>query len=200
MKNSEENETETETEYSSDSVKTNSSDENIEGYRNMVKDDQRAISNDAVDYKLFTRLIFPNLKYLTSMPNALNQFRSFLKLEFADENIDFWNEAEQYQSYKNGHEDQKYIAKRIYDKYISAKAGREINIEHGIKVEISDKIREGLIDRDLFVGAKNCIENLLLNDKFTRFLESKFAKQILQDKLKLLERIYNQEVLEVKDF
>nr|XP_039269484.1 uncharacterized protein LOC120344360 isoform X1 [Styela clava]XP_039269485.1 uncharacterized protein LOC120344360 isoform X2 [Styela clava] len=95
----------------------------------------------------------------------LNEFRSFLKKEFSDENLDFWQECECYKAEKM--ERQPKIAHKLYIKYLKPMSPREVNVDGKIREEISRRILNA--DKETFFPAQNQIYKLMQNDSFPRF-------------------------------
>ena len=70
----------------------------------------------------------PNLFFFfffLSFPDGLAAFRSFLKTEFSDENIEFWMACEEYKKIKSS---TKLVSKanKIFHEFIDIQAPREV--------------------------------------------------------------------------
>lgn len=53
-------------------------------------------------------------------------FRTFLKGEFSDENVDFWIECEEFRKMKEGKKSTIQKAHSIYSKYIAEQSPKEV--------------------------------------------------------------------------
>lgn len=62
---------------------------------------------------------------ICSIPDGLAAFRTFLKTEYSDENIEFWMACEEYKKTKNS---SKLMSKasKIYKEFIDIQAPREV--------------------------------------------------------------------------
>ncbi|KFV76390.1 Regulator of G-protein signaling 21, partial [Dryobates pubescens] len=78
---------------------------------------------------------------LLANKDGLAAFRTFLKSEFSEENVDFWLACE---DFKKTRSSTKMAAKaqKIYSEFIQANAPKEINIDFHTKNDISQNISE----------------------------------------------------------
>lgn len=60
--------------------------------------------------------------------DGLALFNAFLKTEYSDENLEFWNACESYKSL-SGHKKLYKEAQKIYSQHLSVQAPREVDIE-----------------------------------------------------------------------
>ncbi|KAJ6229877.1 diflavin flavoprotein a 2-related [Anaeramoeba flamelloides] len=157
--------------------------------------------NSTVDIDTDSQLIlvelFPNIKSLIISNQGIQAFKQFLETEYSEENIEFWNEVEQFQLLKDGHENQEKIAKKIYENYIAYDSPKQINIDHFTRVKLTEKIKQKKLTSSMFKNAQNEIENLLQRDSFPRFMISKKAEKLIQEKRDLKEKLDQQELKEI---
>lgn len=59
------------------------------------------------------------------MPDGLASFKSFLKSEFSEENLEFWMACEDYKKIKSPVK-MAETAKKIYEEFIQAEAPKEV--------------------------------------------------------------------------
>nr|XP_006129210.2 regulator of G-protein signaling 21 [Pelodiscus sinensis] len=78
---------------------------------------------------------------LLESKDGLDAFRTFLKSEFSEENIDFWMACEDFKKTKSS---AKIVSKaqKIYSEFIQADAPREINIDFTTRDCITQNISE----------------------------------------------------------
>lgn len=108
---------------------------------------------------------------------GLASFRSFLKSEFSEENLDFWMACEDYRKTKvPARLAQK--ARRIYEEFIRAEAPREVNIDHFTK----DLTMKNLVEPSpsSFDVAQKRIHALMEKDSLPRFLRSEFYQELMK--------------------
>uniref|UniRef100_UPI00358E078F regulator of G-protein signaling 20-like n=1 Tax=Myxine glutinosa TaxID=7769 RepID=UPI00358E078F len=94
---------------------------------------------------------------LLETPHGLQHFHEFLRSQFSDENLLFWEACEELKA----EQDQEAIARKaktIYDDYVSVFSPREI-----------------------FLDAQQQIYTLMRRDCFPRFITSNFYKELLED-------------------
>ncbi|KAL0966792.1 hypothetical protein UPYG_G00300200 [Umbra pygmaea] len=117
-----------------------------------------------------------SLSRLLSSKYGISTFQAFLKSEFSDENIEFWQVCEDFKKMRL-----KFVlnsrAKKIFNTYIEAHAPKEINIDH--------KTRE-LIRRNMktpkafcFDEAQRIVYSLMEKDSYPRFLRSSIYRNLL---------------------
>ncbi|XP_018609323.1 regulator of G-protein signaling 5-like [Scleropages formosus] len=101
---------------------------------------------------------------------GLATFRSFLRSEFSEENIEFWVACEDFKKEKSS---VKMAAKaqKIYEEFIQTEAPREVNIDYFTK----DMTLRNLValSPSTFDLAQKRIYSLMEKDSFARFLQSK---------------------------
>ncbi|NXX49734.1 RGS21 protein, partial [Tricholaema leucomelas] len=109
--------------------------------------------------------------------DGLAAFRTFLKSEFSEENVDFWLACEDFKKTKSS---TKMVAKaqKIYSDFIQADAPKEINIDFHTKNDISQNISEPTLS--CFDDAQRLIYSLMAKDSFPRFLRSEAYKDLVK--------------------
>ncbi|XP_070764315.1 regulator of G-protein signaling 5-like isoform X2 [Enoplosus armatus] len=112
---------------------------------------------------------------------GLAAFRSFLRSEFSDENIEFWTSCEDFKKTKNPVK-MAAKAKKIYEDFIQSEGPREVrdslvNIDHFTK----DVTLRNLVDLSpaTFDLAQKRIYALMEKDSFGRFLRSEQYQELL---------------------
>lgn len=63
---------------------------------------------------------------VVAVPDGLATFRTFLKSEYSDENIEFWLTCEDYKKIKSSFR-MSSRAKKIYEQFIKAESPKEVN-------------------------------------------------------------------------
>ncbi|XP_078417928.1 regulator of G-protein signaling 5-like [Cetorhinus maximus] len=96
-------------------------------------------------------------------------FRSFLRNEFSEENIDFWLACEDYKKIKTPTK-LASEAKKIYTQFIKVEAPREVNIDFTTREHINKIIGEPTPSS--FDLAQKLIYSLMAKDCYPRFLRS----------------------------
>ncbi|KAL2089763.1 hypothetical protein ACEWY4_014451 [Coilia grayii] len=121
--------------------------------------------------------ISPSMKQLIShLSDGLTAFRSFLKTEFSDENIEFWLACEDYKKIKTP---AKLMSKaeKIYKEFIDVQAPREINIDHTTREETKAGLQQPTPSSLNLVQAR--VYSLMEKDSYPRFLRSKLYQDLL---------------------
>ncbi|KAL4660122.1 regulator of G-protein signaling 5-like [Arapaima gigas] len=98
---------------------------------------------------------------------GLASFRSFLRSEFSEENIEFWVACEDFKKTKSPVK-MAAKAKKIYEEFIQTEAPREVNIDHFTK-DVTLKNLVGLSPATFDLAQKR-IFALMEKDSFGRFL------------------------------
>ncbi|XP_078073408.1 regulator of G-protein signaling 3-like isoform X2 [Mustelus asterias] len=98
-------------------------------------------------------------------------FKGFLRTEFSDENIEFWQACEDYRKTKSN---SKLTAKarKIFEEFIATQAPREVNLDSHTKEVTSNNILSP--SRSTFDLAQKRIFGLMEKDSYPRFLRSEF--------------------------
>ncbi|XP_075616302.1 regulator of G-protein signaling 21 isoform X2 [Balearica regulorum gibbericeps] len=109
--------------------------------------------------------------------DGLEAFRTFLKSEFSEENMEFWLACEDFKKTKSSTKIASK-AQKIYSDFIQADAPKEINIDFHTKTHISQNISEPTLS--CFDDAQRLIYSLMAKDSFPRFLRSEEYKELVK--------------------
>ncbi|XP_034562311.1 regulator of G-protein signaling 8-like [Notolabrus celidotus] len=111
-----------------------------------------------------------------SFPDGLAAFRTFLKTEFSDENIEFWMACEEYKKIKSS---TKLVsrANRIFNEFIDIQAPREVNIDYRTREKTKQSLEDPSPTSLNEVQAK--IYSLMEKDSYPRFLRSKMYQDMV---------------------
>ncbi|KAG9351059.1 hypothetical protein JZ751_024949 [Albula glossodonta] len=109
--------------------------------------------------------------------DGLAAFRSFLRSEFSEENIEFWVACEDFKRTKSLMK-MAAKAKKIYEDFIQAEGPKEVNIDHFTK----DVTLRNLVDLSpsTFDLAQRRIYALMEKDSFGRFLRSDQYQELVK--------------------
>ncbi|KPP75636.1 regulator of G-protein signaling 5-like, partial [Scleropages formosus] len=108
---------------------------------------------------------------------GLTTFRSFLRSEFSDENIEFWVACEDFKKIKSPVK-MAAKAKKIYEEFIQTEALREVNIDHFTKDVTLRNLVE--LSPSTFDLAQKRIYALMEKDSFGRFLRSDQYQELIK--------------------
>ncbi|XP_034470232.1 regulator of G-protein signaling 13-like [Hippoglossus hippoglossus] len=117
-----------------------------------------------------------SLERLLSSKYGTKIFQAFLKSEFSDENIEFWQVCEDYKKIKSSFR-MSSRAKKIFKRYIQAEAPREINIDHKTRELIRWNIKAPTTA--CFDDAQRIVLGLMERDSYPRFLKSDIYKALM---------------------
>ncbi|XP_025783590.1 regulator of G-protein signaling 21 [Puma concolor] len=117
-----------------------------------------------------------NMDTLLNNQAGLDAFRTFLKSEFSEENVEFWLACEDFKKTESA-EKMASKAKMIYSEFIEADAPKEINIDFSTRDLISKNIAEPTLK--CFDEAQKLIYSLMAKDSFPRFLKSEIYKKLV---------------------
>uniref|UniRef100_A0A3P8TH42 Regulator of G protein signaling 1 n=1 Tax=Amphiprion percula TaxID=161767 RepID=A0A3P8TH42_AMPPE len=109
------------------------------------------------------------LESLLKDKKHLAAFRSFLKSEFSEENIEFWLACEAFRSTVSP-DDLRQKAEEIYQEFIQPTACREVNVDHHVREKIKKSLEKP--SRSCFDEAQKHIYLLMERDSCPRFLHS----------------------------
>lgn len=108
---------------------------------------------------------------------GLTAFRSFLKSEFSEENVEFWVACEDYKKTKSPAK-MALKAQKIYEEYIQTEAPREVNIDHFTKgVTLKNLVEPSPTSFDM---AQKKIHALMEKDSLPRFLRSDLYLELIE--------------------
>ncbi|XP_043941260.1 regulator of G-protein signaling 2-like [Protopterus annectens] len=105
-------------------------------------------------------------------------FRAFLKLEFSEENMDFWLASEDYRQTKSSRK-RSSKARKIYNEFIGPDACREINIDFLTKEMIANNLHSSI--PSCFDAAQRRVYSLMLNNAYPRFIQSEFYQGLCRE-------------------
>lgn len=108
---------------------------------------------------------------------GLATFRTFLKSEYSDENIEFWLTCEDYKKLTSSHK-MSSRAKKIFEQFVKAESPKEINIDYHTREEIKRNARRPTAQ--CFDDAQKIVYGLMERDSYPRFLRSEMYKSLLE--------------------
>ncbi|XP_059998012.1 regulator of G-protein signaling 21 [Lagenorhynchus albirostris] len=126
-----------------------------------------------------TTVCSENMDTLLTNQAGLHAFRTFLKSEFSEENVELWLVCEDFKKTESA-EKIASKAKMIYSEFIEADAPEEINIDFSTRDLISKNIAETTLK--CFDEAQQVIYSLMTKDSFPRFLKSEIYKKLVNSK------------------
>jgi len=119
-----------------------------------------------------------SFKSLLSSKDGRKVFSEFLKKEFSQENILFYEAVEELTLIQD--EDEIFDKTRtIYEDFISTLSPREVSLDSTIRDEIQEKMINP--DKEIFKNAKDHIYNLMLRDSYPRFRNSDIYRAALEE-------------------
>ncbi|KAL6468769.1 hypothetical protein MHYP_G00222930 [Metynnis hypsauchen] len=117
-----------------------------------------------------------SLERLLESKYGLATFRTFLKSEFSDENIEFWLTCEDYKKIKSSFR-MTSKAKKIYEQFVKAESPKEINIDYHTREQIKRNVKSPTIQ--CFDEAQKIVYGLMERDSYPRFLRSEMYRTLL---------------------
>ncbi|KAK1786717.1 hypothetical protein P4O66_017106 [Electrophorus voltai] len=121
--------------------------------------------------------VFPIISRKFAFAAGQQAFQEFLRSEYSEENILFWQACEDYKKIKNIPE-MVSAANRIYSEFVQVEAPRQINIDCGTRANITKCISEPTLES--FNKAQKQIYSLMTRDCYPRFLKSEIYQSILE--------------------
>ncbi|XP_034634749.1 regulator of G-protein signaling 5 [Trachemys scripta elegans] len=118
-----------------------------------------------------------SLEKLLQNAYGLASFRSFLRSEFSEENIEFWIACEEYKKIKSPAK-MAEKAKKIYEEFIQTEAPKEVNIDHCTKAVTMKNLVEPSVSS--FNEAQKRIFALMEKDSLPRFVRSEFYQELIK--------------------
>ncbi|XP_001332101.7 regulator of G-protein signaling 21 [Danio rerio] len=118
-----------------------------------------------------------SLERLLGSKYGLATFRTFLKSEFSDENIEFWLTCEDYKTITSSHK-MSSKARKIFEQFVEAESPKEINIDYQTREEIKRKMKSPTAQ--CFDEAQKIVYGLMERDSYPRFLRSEMYKSLLE--------------------
>ncbi|CAL8255916.1 unnamed protein product [Merluccius merluccius] len=119
-----------------------------------------------------------SLERLLESKYGLATFRTFLKSEFSDENIEFWLTCEDYKKIRSSFR-MSSRANKIYEQFIKAESPKEINIDHHTREQIKRSVKTPTVF--CFDDAQKIVYGLMERDSYPRFLRSDFYRTLLDN-------------------
>lgn len=118
-----------------------------------------------------------SLDKVLSNSYGLATFKSFLRSEFSEENIEFWEACEDFKKTKSPLK-MAIKAQKIYEDFIQTGGPKEVNIDHCTK----DVTLRNLVDLSpsTFELAQSRIYTLMEKDSFGRFLRFEQYQELLK--------------------
>ncbi|XP_077441311.1 regulator of G-protein signaling 21-like [Vanacampus margaritifer] len=104
-------------------------------------------------------------------------FCIFLKTEFCEENIEFWNACEDLRMLSS-HQELASKANSIYEEFIKSEAPKEVNIDFYTKNKIIQSLGEPNVAS--FLAAQQKVYSLMENNSYPRFIHSELYKELLR--------------------
>ncbi|NXT64814.1 RGS13 protein, partial [Chaetops frenatus] len=104
-------------------------------------------------------------------------YKTYLKTEHSDENMEFWLACEEYKKLTSQRK-RISMARKLFTSYIQAQAPNEINIDSPARKAIIRNIQEPT--QSCFDEAQRIIYRYMERDSYPRFLESQFYQKLKQ--------------------
>lgn len=109
------------------------------------------------------------------------RFRRYLRKVRAEENLRFWEAVKEFKSLPDGTPETNDKAKHIQRQFLGHDCPYEVHVPAAMLAEIGSKLEhESKIKTDLFDEALKCIEVVLRNDPYYRFLKSSDYRDLLK--------------------
>ncbi|OPJ77177.1 regulator of G-protein signaling 13 [Patagioenas fasciata monilis] len=102
-------------------------------------------------------------------------YKTYLKTEHSDENIEFWLACEAYKKITSQRK-RISVARKLFTHYIQPQAPNEINIDSPVRNAITRNIQEAT--QSCFDEAQRIIYMHMERDSYPRFLESNFYQKL----------------------
>ncbi|NWR83861.1 RGS13 protein, partial [Furnarius figulus] len=102
-------------------------------------------------------------------------YKTYLKTEHSDENIEFWLACEVYKKITSQRK-RIAMARKLFTSYIQPQAPNEINIDSPVRKAITRNIQEPT--ESCFDEAQRIIYMHMERDSYPRFLESQFYQKL----------------------
>ncbi|KAM4728614.1 regulator of G-protein signaling 21-like [Anableps anableps] len=118
-------------------------------------------------------LLEASLETVLSKKSGRRVFWEFLRLEFCEENLEFWLACKEYQSFYSL-EEQKRIAASIYEEFIRDGSPKQVNLDSCTREAIRKSLEQP--GPSCFAVAEKKIYILMENCSFPRFIETESYK------------------------
>ncbi|XP_008115101.2 regulator of G-protein signaling 13 [Anolis carolinensis] len=103
-------------------------------------------------------------------------YKSYLKTEYSDENIDFWLTCERYKKIASQRK-RTAVAQKLFNEYIQPQAPREINIDSPARESIIAEIQEP--SQSCFDEVQKIVYLHMERDSYPRFLGSEIYQNLI---------------------
>ncbi|KAM9326776.1 regulator of G-protein signaling 16-like [Gastrophryne carolinensis] len=133
------------------------------------KDGVRNCTKEAMKWK-------ESFGQLLNSKDGLTAFRTFLKTEFSEENLEFWVACEEYKKTQSANK-LPGKAQCIFQEFLQTGAPREVNIDHQTREHTRQQI--SVACRNCFDAAQEQTRILMEKDSYPRFLKSPIYQQLL---------------------
>ena len=114
-----------------------------------------------------------SLESVLADPEGKSNFYEFLKKEFSEENLQFWDDVQELKV-TNGRSKIKQKVKEIYLAYIIEEAPKMLNLTMPVRLTVASNVIKNPGDKDCFSQAEESIFILMSTDSFRRFMSSFF--------------------------
>ncbi|KAL4660121.1 regulator of G-protein signaling 4-like [Arapaima gigas] len=149
----------------------------IQQHQSVVSNEEEKVTpvkrTDPVEVKKWAE----SLDNLVNHEVGLSTFKTFLKMEFSQENIEFWMACEEYKR-TTSKEQLTAKAKEIYNTYVDVDSPKEVNLDAVTREETKRSLKD--IGPSSFNEAQKKIFLLMEKDSYRRFLKSKMFLDLLQ--------------------
>ncbi|KAJ3450273.1 leucine-rich repeat isoform f [Anaeramoeba flamelloides] len=138
------------------------------------KSSQTVVVNSVTTIKIhFEQILFDQ--------TCLDWFNKFLQKEYAEENLMFYYAVKAFKKIdENSQTLLETSAQKIFSDYVSTTSDYQINIEHSIRKNITNKIKnQEYFQSDLFDDALIVIIEMLKTDSYPKFLKSDFYPKMV---------------------
>uniref|UniRef100_A0AC35EZ93 RGS domain-containing protein n=1 Tax=Panagrolaimus sp. PS1159 TaxID=55785 RepID=A0AC35EZ93_9BILA len=123
-----------------------------------------------------TLTLFVKKQYYVCLPCGQKYFAEFLKSEYSDENILFWQACEELKRERNTEKIEEK-ARIIYEDFISILSPKEVSLDSRVREIINNNMVHPTAHT--FDEAQNQIYTLMQRDSYPRFIASALYKKIL---------------------
>ncbi|XP_036199870.1 regulator of G-protein signaling 5 [Myotis myotis] len=118
-----------------------------------------------------------SLDKLLQSSYGLASFKSFLKSEFSEENLEFWMACEDFKKTTSAAK-MAEKAKKIYEEFIQTEAPKEVNIDHFTKdITVRNLVEPSPSSFDV---AQKRVHALMEKDSLPRFVRSEFYQELMK--------------------
>ena len=104
-------------------------------------------------------------------PEGVEVFTEFLKKEFAEENIIFYQYCQHYKLLADSYQAQEF-AMRIFNQHLANGCPHPVNVDNQVLMNVCEKLSNNLFTKDLFDEAQLQIYKLMKFDPYSRFLKN----------------------------